>query len=47
MSKALMVLGCTSDAGKSMLATALCRIFADMGLKVALLSHKTWRSTAQ
>ena len=35
MSKALMVLGCTSDAGKSMLATALCRIFADMGLKVA------------
>ncbi len=31
----LMVQGCTSDAGKSVLATALCRILARRGLHVA------------
>lgn len=31
----LMVLGCTSDAGKSLLATALCRWFARQGVSVA------------
>lgn len=31
----LMVQGCTSDAGKSAVATALCRIFRDQGLRVA------------
>ena len=31
----LMVQGCTSDAGKSVLATALCRILARRGLRVA------------
>jgi adenosylcobyric acid synthase len=31
----IMVMGCTSDAGKSFLATALCRHFADRGLRVA------------
>ena len=31
----LMVQGCTSDAGKSILATALCRILARRGLRVA------------
>jgi adenosylcobyric acid synthase len=31
----IMVMGCTSDAGKSFLTTALCRFFADRGLKVA------------
>ncbi|MEM7285399.1 MAG: cobyric acid synthase [Actinomycetota bacterium] len=31
----LMVLGCTSDAGKSLLATALCRWFARQGISVA------------
>ena len=31
----IMVMGCTSDAGKSLLATALCRHFADRGLRVA------------
>ena len=30
-----MVMGCTSDAGKSLLTTALCRHFADRGLRVA------------
>jgi adenosylcobyric acid synthase len=31
----IMVMGCTSDSGKSFLATALCRYFADRGLRVA------------
>ena len=31
----LIVLGCTSDAGKSLLATALCRWFARQGVSVA------------
>jgi adenosylcobyric acid synthase len=30
-----MVWGCTSDAGKSLLATALCRWFSNQGLRVA------------
>ncbi|MBI4310751.1 MAG: cobyric acid synthase [Chloroflexi bacterium] len=30
-----MVMGCTSDAGKSFLVTALCCYFADRGLRVA------------
>jgi adenosylcobyric acid synthase len=33
--RAVMVLGCTSGAGKSWLATALCRWYARHGLKVA------------
>jgi len=33
--KALMVLGATSDAGKSIVATALCRVLSDMGYAVA------------
>ena len=33
--KAIMVVGTTSDSGKSVSATALCRIFSDMGVKVA------------
>ena len=31
----VMLVGCTSDAGKSFLAAALCRIYADRGLRVA------------
>jgi adenosylcobyric acid synthase len=31
----IMVLGTTSNAGKSWLATALCRYYANLGLKVA------------
>ena len=30
----IMLMGCTSDAGKSLLTAALCRIFADRGLRV-------------
>ncbi len=33
--RALMVWGCTSDAGKSLLTAALCRWFSDRGLRVA------------
>jgi adenosylcobyric acid synthase len=33
--KALMVQGCSSHAGKSYLTAALCRVFADEGLRVA------------
>ncbi len=31
----MMVMGCTSDAGKSFLVAALCRLFANRGVKVA------------
>ncbi|MEG1496020.1 MAG: cobyric acid synthase [Clostridiales bacterium] len=31
--KGIMIQGCTSDAGKSYVTTALCRIFKDMGYK--------------
>ena len=33
--KPIMILGCTSDAGKSFLVAALCRHFASQGLRVA------------
>ena len=33
--KPIMILGCTSDAGKSFLAAALCRYFANQGIRVA------------
>ena len=33
--RALMVQGCTSDAGKTTLVAALCRILARRGIKVA------------
>lgn len=35
LKKALMVQGCTSDAGKSLLVTALCRILHRRGVRVA------------
>jgi adenosylcobyric acid synthase len=31
----IMIMGCTSDAGKSFLVTALCRLLADRGVRVA------------
>src|SRR5262249_19808140 len=31
----IMIMGCTSDAGKSFLVTALCRHFANLGVRVA------------
>jgi len=30
-----MVLGCTSDAGKSLIVTAICRLLANRGVNVA------------
>lgn len=33
--KGIMIQGCSSDAGKSYVATALCRVLADMGRKVS------------
>ena len=35
MAKPIMLLGCTSDAGKSLLAAAACRVLANRGVKVA------------
>ncbi len=35
MTSALLVAGTTSDAGKSLVTTGLCRAFARRGLKVA------------
>src|SRR5258708_5602959 len=35
MSKPIMIMGCTSDAGKSFLVTVLCRHFANRGVRVA------------
>lgn len=31
----IMILGCTSDAGKSLIVTAICRLLANRGIKVA------------
>ena len=31
----VMIMGCTSDAGKSFLVTALCRVFSNRGWRVA------------
>ena len=33
--KGVMIQGTSSDAGKSFIATGLCRVFSDMGYKVA------------
>lgn len=33
--KGIMIQGCTSDAGKSYIATGLCKILSDMGYKVS------------
>jgi len=35
MAKPIMIMGCSSDAGKSFLVTALCRHFANRGVRVA------------
>lgn len=35
MAKPIMIMGCTSDAGKSFLVTALCRHFANRGVRTA------------
>jgi adenosylcobyric acid synthase len=35
LARVVMVQGCTSDAGKSLLVAALCRYFSDQGVRVA------------
>jgi len=43
--KPIMIMGCTSDAGKSFLVTALCRHFSNQGLSVAPFKAQNMSTT--
>ena len=43
----MMVLGCTSDAGKSLIATALCRWFTRRGVRVAPFKAQNMSNNAR
>lgn len=46
LGKALMVMGCTSSAGKSYLTAAICRILANEGVRVALFKAQNMSNNA-
>ena len=43
MAKKIMFQGTSSNVGKSILATAMCRILHNKGYKTVPLKHKIWR----